>query len=122
MKILLDAHISRPVMSNLMEEGHDCIHAGHLPPKTSDTELMRLAIAEQRVILTADKDFGELVFHRRLIAPGVVLLRFNYQSEAERTVRFQLFWPRIEKIVLGYFVVVTNHRVRRSPLPGAIQA
>ncbi len=41
-----------------------------------DSELLALALSEQRILLTEDKDFGSLVFQYRDHSPGVVLLRF----------------------------------------------
>jgi len=117
MKLLLDAHISRSLRDYLVAAGHDCVHAGELPPATSDPELLQLALREDRVIVTADKDFGNLIFLRRLPAVGVVLLRLTLATEQERLKRFQDAWPHVENLVPGYFLVVTDRRIRRSPLP-----
>lgn len=43
----------------------------------SDTELIALASQEERLLLTADKDFGELVFRRGQAVPGLILLRID---------------------------------------------
>ena len=75
------------------------------------------ASPEERFLLTADKDFGELVYRRLLAVPGVVLLRLRAASEAERLALFRRHWPAVERSVPGHFVVVTNRTVRRSPLP-----
>jgi len=83
----------------------------------SDADLLKMAVEQRRVILTADKGFGELVFRQRVSAVGVILLRFRVPSEPERTALFQAHWPIIERSVPGHFVVATNRRVRRTPLP-----
>ncbi len=117
MKLLANAHISRAIWGYLQSAGHDCVHAELLAPGLPDDELLRIALAEQRIILTADKDFGELVFRRLLAVPGVILLRLRVPSEAERLALFQRHWPAVAGAVAGHFVVVTNRAVRRSPLP-----
>ncbi len=117
MKVLANAHISRAICGFLESEGHDCIHAELLSPGLPDEELLRIAVADDRIILTADKDFGELVFRRLLPVRGVVLLRFRLASEAERLAMLQRHWPAIQRSAPGHFVVATNHAVRRSPLP-----
>ena len=116
MKFYLDAHISRVMWEYLVGLGHDCAHAGLLPPSTSDEDVLRAAVADGRVVVTADKDFGELVFRRKLPSVGVVLLRLTPPTEAERFELFKTVWPRVEASVRGYFVVVTDRLIRRTPL------
>ncbi|MGD2108793.1 MAG: DUF5615 family PIN-like protein [Phycisphaerae bacterium] len=117
MRLLADANISRALYGFLESAGHDCIHAETLSPGLSDDELLHMAVDEERTILTADKDFGELVFRRLLTVPGVILLRLHVPSEAERVALFEEHWPVIERCSPGHFVVVTNRSVRRTPLP-----
>jgi predicted nuclease of predicted toxin-antitoxin system len=117
MKLLANAHISRALCGFLESVGHDCVHAELLAPGLPDEELLRIAVAQERVLLTADKDFGELVFRWLLPVTGLILLRLRVPSEAERLALFQRHWPVIERSVPGHFVVVTNRMVRRSPLP-----
>jgi predicted nuclease of predicted toxin-antitoxin system len=116
MKLLLDAHISRPMMAWLESQGHDCVHISLLEAGMADEAVLRLAYEQQRILLTADKDFGELIFKRALPAVGVVLLRFTVASEAERLALLQRFWPIIERSAPGHFVVVTDRAIRRAPI------
>lgn len=76
-----------------------------------------MAIDQERIVLTADKDFGELVFRNLLRPAGVILLRVQAPSEADRLELFKKHWPVIQARVLDHFVVVTNRSVRLSPLP-----
>jgi predicted nuclease of predicted toxin-antitoxin system len=78
---------------------------------------MRLAAGADRIVLTADKDYGELVFRRLIPSDGVVLLRLTAAHESERVALFRDLWPRIEQAVRGHFVVVRDHLIRRTPLP-----
>lgn len=117
MKLLANAHVSRSIYEFLRSEGHDCLHAELSSSGMSDDALLQLALSEQRVIVTADKDFGELVFRRRIPAVGLVLLRLRATTEADRAALFRRAWPAVMRSVEGHFVVVTNRRVRRTPLP-----
>ncbi len=117
MKILADAHISRPTVQYLESLGHNVIHAGTLAPRLSDSAIMQIAADADRIILTADKDYGELVFRRLIPSEGVVLLRLTAAHETERLALFRILWPRIEQTVRGHFVVVRDHLIRRTPLP-----
>ena len=70
MKFLLDVcAASRSMNSMLIEGEHDVMSALEASPKAPDEELLALATAEQRTIITENKDFGELVFVRRLPPP-----------------------------------------------------
>lgn len=62
MKFLADANIGRLICDFLEARGHDVLRASSFPPGTPDHEILRVAVADGRVVLTSDKDFGELVF------------------------------------------------------------
>ena len=117
MRLLADAHISRAMVGHLDALGHDVLHVATISPRMSDSAILKRAASDGRVVLTADKDFGELCFRRLIPCTGVVLLRLSASSETERLEVFKRFWPVIEQNVGGHFVVVTDRSVRRSPLP-----
>jgi predicted nuclease of predicted toxin-antitoxin system len=117
MKLLADAHISRAMVAYLRGLGHDVVHAATLAPRMSDSAILKLSAADVRVVLTADKDFGELCFRRLIACAGVVLLRLGAASELERVDTFQRFWPLVETNAAGNFHVITDSAIRRSPLP-----
>ena len=58
----------------LVDSGHDVLSALERDPRAADEELLTLALEEQRILVTEDKDFGELVFVRRLPHPCVIRL------------------------------------------------
>ena len=119
MKLLADAHISRAMVNYLLGLGHDVLHVAVISPRMSDSNILKLAALEGRVVLTADKDFGELCFLRLIPCAGVVLLRLITPTETSRLEIFKRYWPVIEKNVGGHFIVVTDTSVRRSQLPTA---
>lgn len=66
MRILTDENVPRSVLNWLRATGHDVTSASELGIGAPDTRWLTFAQAEQRLILTADKDFGDLVFRDRL--------------------------------------------------------
>jgi predicted nuclease of predicted toxin-antitoxin system len=67
MNFLLDVCVSSQSLTRfLVAEGHDVLSALTVDPKASDERLMDSALQEGRVLVTADKDCGELVFIHRL--------------------------------------------------------
>ena len=118
MKLLIDAHVGRLISNWLEGQGHDLLRVTTtFPPGTDDEQILRVAADEGRIVMTADKDFGELVFRMGHRSAGVILLRIDVASERERLEVLERFWPRIESAAPDHFVVVTARRVRRTPLP-----
>jgi predicted nuclease of predicted toxin-antitoxin system len=76
-----------------------------------------LAERDQRVILTNDKDFGEIIYRDRLSRCGAVFLRFDDVTVSNARARLQSVWPSIESSAAGNFVVVMESKVRIRPLP-----
>jgi predicted nuclease of predicted toxin-antitoxin system len=117
MKLIADAHIGRLITNWLVGQGHDVLRVATLPPAITDEEILRLAADQRRVVLTADKDFGELVFRVGQPSTGVILLRIDVPTERERLNVIVRLWPRIEPLTPDHFVVVTSRGIRRTPLP-----
>jgi len=73
-------------VERLRDDGHTVLYVLEMEPSISDDEVIRRANQEFALLLTADKDFGELVFRQRRIVYGVVLIRLaglSPQGKAE---------------------------------------
>lgn len=118
MRILADANLEAAIVAVLRGAGHDVYWAAiDAAPATSDEELADVAEADSRVIITHDRDFGELVFRLKKNIPGVLLLRLESRTEAERTAAFLANWPAVEPRLEGHFIVATEKRLRWRPMP-----
>jgi predicted nuclease of predicted toxin-antitoxin system len=74
LKFLVDRCAGRRLADHLKALGHDVSFASAAGPDPGDEELLRLANRQGRILVTLDKDFGELVFARRLEHAGLVRL------------------------------------------------
>jgi predicted nuclease of predicted toxin-antitoxin system len=84
MRLLANENIPLTSVVELREMGHDVISITERSPGLSDVAVMQLAHDEDRVIVTFDRDYGELVFRQQLPLPGGVLyLRFLPMSGLE---------------------------------------
>ena len=75
MKFVADENLDRQIVEKLRREGHTVWYVADMDPGIADPEVLDTANREQAILLTADKDFGELVYRQRLISPGVILIR-----------------------------------------------
>ena len=112
MKFLLDVCASsRRLLEALAEAGHDARSAAVGHSSASDEELLALAHEERRVLITEDKDFGELVFLRGRRHPCVIRLVELDVGGAVNAVR-HLIDQHGDVLRSNALVVVTKRRVR----------
>ncbi|MHB9150862.1 MAG: DUF5615 family PIN-like protein [Thermoleophilia bacterium] len=82
MKLLADEGVDAAIVARLRAEGHDVVYVAELSPSINDKAVLDLANGDERVLVIADKDFGELVFRLRQVAFGVLLVRLPGLSSA----------------------------------------
>jgi predicted nuclease of predicted toxin-antitoxin system len=117
MRILADENVARDVVAWLRADGHDVVYAAEDRSGAPDTYWATRSEQEQRVILTSDKDFGELVFRDRLVSHGIVLLRLDELTVAEVLARLRQVWSIVAANPSGRFIVITENKVRVRTLP-----
>ena len=112
MKFLLDACASsRSIYLTLTRLGHDVISAFEIDPSAADEELLALATEEHRILITEDKNFGELVFVRRL--PHPCIIRFIDMPVTEKVAAMlELLQHHGDDMNAGAIIVVTRSRIR----------
>ena len=77
MRWLADECIDAALVVHLRAAGHDVVYMAEIAPAASDADVVARAQGEGRLLLTEDKDFGDLVFRRGRQVPGIVLLRLD---------------------------------------------
>jgi predicted nuclease of predicted toxin-antitoxin system len=117
MRFLADANISVELVAMLADLGHDCLDSSAIPARMPDVDVLQMAAADERVVVTADKDFGELVFVHAIRCPGVVLIRVALTEETDRVACVRSAWPLVLSRLPGSFVTITTSGVRARPLP-----
>jgi predicted nuclease of predicted toxin-antitoxin system len=115
MRFLADENFPGAAVDALVHAGHDVVSIGTIAPGISDSEIFRWAARESRIILTFDKDFGEIARGAGLPeACGVVLFRLSMPSSGEVGVRLaNLVGGRSDWA--GHFSVIEPDRVRMRP-------
>jgi hypothetical protein len=64
-KLLADEGVDAAIVTRLRSDGHDVVYVAELSPGITDEAVLELANANERILVTTDKDFGELVFRLR---------------------------------------------------------
>jgi predicted nuclease of predicted toxin-antitoxin system len=84
LKFVADEGVDSQVIERLRDTGHTVWYLAEMDPGTADKEVLGLANREGAVLITADKDFGEMVYRQHLVHPGVILLRLAGLSPAAK--------------------------------------
>ncbi len=117
MRLLANENFPRVAVEALHAADHDLAWVKTDAPGSSDVEVLERAQAEDRLLLTFDKDFGELVFRSGLSASsGVILFRALAPSPA-LLARFAVRALASRSDGSGHFSVIENDRIRMTPLP-----
>jgi predicted nuclease of predicted toxin-antitoxin system len=118
MRFLADENFLGVAVEALRQQGHDVVWIRTHAPGSSDVDVLAMAEAENRILLTFDRDFGELAFRAGLPAIcGIVLFRLRMTTPTQvvqriiATLASRTDWA-------GHFSVVEEGRVRMRPLPG----
>jgi predicted nuclease of predicted toxin-antitoxin system len=75
MNILADESVDGPIVTQLRQDGHCVEYVAETSPSVSDDVVLDRANNRHAVLMTADKDFGELVFRLQRVSCGVILIR-----------------------------------------------
>lgn len=75
MKLVADESVDRQIVDQLRNDGHDVWYVAEEMPSVDDEQVLLTARKQESVLVTADKDFGELVYRLRQANAGVILIR-----------------------------------------------
>lgn len=120
MRILANENIPEDAVVALRERGHDVAWVRTDAPGSSDIKVLECAQREERIVITFDKDFGELAFRMRIPSVrGIVLFRISAPS-SDYVARAVVAALESRADWAGHFAVVEDDRVRMVPLPTSL--
>jgi predicted nuclease of predicted toxin-antitoxin system len=114
MNVLLDTCVWGGARDELRATGHDVLWTGDLAQDPGDEDILAQAHREQRVLVTLDKDFGELAIRRNLPHCGIVRL-VNISARQQGAVCQQVLAQYGEELTRGAIITVEAGRVRIRP-------
>lgn len=115
MKFLADENMDVAIVERLRQDGHQVWYVVEMEPGIADDEVLALANREGAILITADKDFGELVFRLRYLATGIILIRLAGLSISAKSNILAMTIQEHESELFSAFTVVspTSIRIRK---------
>lgn len=115
MELVADEGVDKIIVERLRHDGHGVHYVAESLRGTADDEILKIANAANALLITADKDFGELVFRQRQATSGVVLLRLGGISKARKVDVVSLAVTTHGSELLGAFTVIEPGLIRIRP-------
>lgn len=112
MKFVADENLDRQIVERLRKDGHAVWYVAEMEPGVGDREVLDMANQEQAVLITADKDFGELIHRQHLLNPGVILVRLSGLPPLAKAELIAGAVTAHEKEIAGGFSVITHRTIR----------
>lgn len=115
MRLIADEGVDAAIVARLRSDGHDVLHIADFAPGISDEAVLEIAKGEQRLLLTSDRDFGELMFRLRRAAFGILLVRLpGLSSEGKADHVAQAIYEHGDQMIAA-FTVISPGLVRIRP-------
>jgi len=114
MRFLADESCDFAIVRTLRDAGHDVSEVRLISPGASDEKVINIAIQESRVLLSEDKDFGQLVFASTSNSPGVILARYPANARQKLASVVAEFVENNSEKIEGHFIVIQPGRIRIS--------
>jgi len=111
-KFLVDESSGKKLCRFLIEKGFDAKFVTDIMPGSSDDKVLVYAEKENRILITNDKDFGELIFRLGMPSSGVILLRLKFDSHANRQKYVFKIINRFGQKLKNNFTVITESQIR----------
>lgn len=112
MKFLADEGVDKSIVQELRERGYDVFYVIEETRALSDEEVLKIASAGNRILITKDKDFGELIFRLNQAHAGVILMRLEGLTTKERADLVSVLIMKHGNQLLNSFTVIQKDIIR----------
>ena len=112
MNLLADESIDKLIVDEPRRNGHNVLYIAEFAPSIDDEAVLHQANLNRALLLTQDKDFGELVFRQGLVHMGVALVRLSGLSLPAKATSISTVLANHEDELLEAFSVISPGRVR----------
>ncbi|MFH1952604.1 MAG: DUF5615 family PIN-like protein [Pseudomonadota bacterium] len=117
MRFIVDECTGMAVAEHLRGGGHNVVVVAETMSQAEDHTILNKAVNEKRILITNDKDFGKLIFRRGYSHHGVLLLRLQDDSAANRVRVVKAVLDQYGDLLKMNFLVASERQVRIRHLP-----
>ena len=112
LRLLIDLSAGHAVAESLRGLGHDVLEVRDHDPRMADVDILAWAVSESRLVVTMDKDFGELVHRSGVNHSGVLLLRLDDERALRKVAVIEAIFASFADELPGRFAVYQDSRLR----------
>lgn len=112
MKFLADENVEKAIVDRLRELRHDVLYISEFMSRSIDEQLLKLANDESRILLTNDKDFGELVYLQGKNSVGIILMRFVSERSTIKADFIAHLIDNFSDRLIGHFTFISEVKIR----------
>jgi predicted nuclease of predicted toxin-antitoxin system len=116
LRFLLDVHIAAVIARALEAEGHDVVRAAVDHATWSDTKLLALAVEEERIVVTEDSDFSDLIYAWG-VPPPPAIIYIRCEPEEQPAMAGRVIETLASGRLHGHMAVIRPSSSRYRPLP-----
>ena len=111
-KLLVDVGVGKAVDLWLLDHGYNTKSVRDIDPRMSDREILKIAVSEGRMVVTMDKDFGDLVYNSGQPHAGVLLLRLEEGNTDEKIKAVETILGKYADKIYKNFCVYKDGKLR----------
>ena len=112
MKFFIDESVEKPIVDWLRDQKYDVIYVAESSPAITDEEVIKIANNESRILITNDKDFGELNFRQGRISQGILLIRAVNEESSNKLRIVKEVLEKAKNKLEGNFMVINEVGIR----------
>ncbi len=112
MKFVADEGMDQQIVELLRRNGYDVLYIAEFAKGSLDDVILKSANDEDRILMTRDKDFGELVFRDKKVHAGIILNRLHELSSEDKARMVLKVIEDYQDELLGAFTVIQPHKIR----------
>ena len=112
LKFLVDECLGLVIAHWLKEHDYDVIAAIKEMRGKKDIEILTRAFEENRVLITSDKDFGDIVFNQKMQHCGIIFLKLTINTSSSKIKAIENLLKNHYEEIFGNFIVVTDQNIK----------
>lgn len=121
MRFVANENIPISSVRQIRAAGHEVLAVTEDTPSIADVDVLNWAVQEAAIVLTFDRDYGELIYRHQMPTPtGIVYFRFQPTTPDEPALQLLELLLSVETLE-GMFTVVERSQVRQRPLPKKLE-